>query len=170
MIWYCSYQTKVSTILPKKRFTTIIVFNREVHHICTLLGYGADAICPYLVYETIARLRQQKLLDPPLPDEEIFMNYRAAVARGISKVMAKMGISTLHSYKVSWWFTRIPFLTVSLAFVLGWLLWNHLFSWASSFVCFCTPKKDGVFWHFNVWIPKCTHVYITWKLLYLLTF
>ena len=115
MIWYCSYQTKVSTILPKKRFTTIIVFNREVHHICTLLGYGADAICPYLVYETIARLRQQKLLDPPLPDEEIFMNYRAAVARGISKVMAKMGISTLHSYKVSWWFTRIPFLTVSLA-------------------------------------------------------
>jgi glutamate synthase (NADPH/NADH) len=67
---------------------------------CTLLGYGADAICPYLVFETIARLRQQRLLDPPLPDEEIFMNYRAACARGISKVMAKMGISTLHSYKV----------------------------------------------------------------------
>ncbi|KAL4232715.1 hypothetical protein ACF0H5_007403 [Mactra antiquata] len=72
---------------------------REVHHMCTLLGYGADAICPYLVFETIARLRQQKLLDPPLPDDEIFMNYRAACARGISKVMAKMGISTLHSYK-----------------------------------------------------------------------
>ncbi|XP_053398015.1 uncharacterized protein LOC123552518 isoform X2 [Mercenaria mercenaria] len=72
---------------------------REVHHMCTLMGYGADAICPYLVFETIARLRQQKLLDPPLPDEEIFMNYRAACARGISKVMAKMGISTLHSYK-----------------------------------------------------------------------
>ncbi|XP_060602982.1 uncharacterized protein LOC132756035 [Ruditapes philippinarum] len=72
---------------------------REVHHMCTLLGYGADAICPYLVFETIARLRQQRLLDPPLPDEEIFMNYRAACARGISKVMAKMGISTLHSYK-----------------------------------------------------------------------
>ncbi|XP_052808642.1 uncharacterized protein LOC128237296 isoform X2 [Mya arenaria] len=72
---------------------------REVHHMCTLLGYGADAICPYLVFETIARLRQQHLLDPPLPDEEIFMNFRAACARGISKVMAKMGISTLHSYK-----------------------------------------------------------------------
>ncbi|XP_052242063.1 uncharacterized protein LOC127852221 isoform X2 [Dreissena polymorpha] len=72
---------------------------REVHHICTLLGYGADAICPYLVFETIARLRQQRLLDPPLSDEEIFLNYRAACAKGISKVMAKMGISTLHSYK-----------------------------------------------------------------------
>ncbi|KAK6187782.1 hypothetical protein SNE40_005732 [Patella caerulea] len=72
---------------------------REVHHFCTLLGYGADAICPYLVFETIRRLREQNLLDPPLADEEIYMNYRAACARGISKVMAKMGISTLHSYK-----------------------------------------------------------------------
>ncbi|KAJ8315661.1 hypothetical protein KUTeg_007811 [Tegillarca granosa] len=72
---------------------------REVHHICTLLGYGADALCPYLVFETISRLREKKLLDPPLADEEIYMNYRAACARGISKVMAKMGISTLHSYK-----------------------------------------------------------------------
>ncbi|WAR06760.1 GLT1-like protein [Mya arenaria] len=45
----------------------------------------SDAICPYLVFETIARLRQQHLLDPPLPDEEIFMNFRAACARGISK-------------------------------------------------------------------------------------
>ena len=79
---------------------------------CTLLGYGADAICPYLVFETIARLRQQRLLDPPLPDEEIFMNYRAACARGISKVMAKMGISTLHSYKVniSYYYSRIKYL------------------------------------------------------------
>ncbi|KAK3092132.1 hypothetical protein FSP39_025440 [Pinctada imbricata] len=72
---------------------------REVHHICTLLGYGMDAICPYLVFETLARLRKEGLLDPPLSDEDIYMNYRAACARGISKVMAKMGISTLHSYK-----------------------------------------------------------------------
>nr|XP_022287923.1 glutamate synthase 1 [NADH], chloroplastic-like isoform X2 [Crassostrea virginica] len=72
---------------------------REVHHICTLLGYGVDAICPYLVYETVSRLRGAGLLDPPMSDEEVFDSYQAAIARGISKVMAKMGISTLHSYK-----------------------------------------------------------------------
>ncbi|XP_071114158.1 uncharacterized protein [Haliotis cracherodii] len=72
---------------------------REVHHLCTLLGYGVDAICPYLVFETVRRLREQGILNPPLADEEIYMNFRAACARGISKVMAKMGISTLHSYK-----------------------------------------------------------------------
>ncbi|XP_056015239.1 uncharacterized protein LOC125673905 isoform X2 [Ostrea edulis] len=72
---------------------------REVHHICTLLGYGVDAVCPYLVYETVSRLRENGLLNPPLSDEEVFDSYQAACARGISKVMAKMGISTLHSYK-----------------------------------------------------------------------
>lgn len=72
---------------------------REVHHLCTLLGYGVDAICPYLVFETIRRIRNDGLLDPPLSDHDIYANYRDACARGISKVMAKMGISTLHSYK-----------------------------------------------------------------------
>lgn len=72
---------------------------REVHHMCVLLGYGADAICPYLVFEMVAMLRSDGLLNPPLSDEQIFKNYVAAMERGISKVMAKMGISTLHSYK-----------------------------------------------------------------------
>ncbi|UYV65685.1 hypothetical protein LAZ67_3005087 [Cordylochernes scorpioides] len=72
---------------------------REVHHICVLLGYGADAICPYLVFEILAQLREESLLDPPLTDHEIFDNYVEAMERGIAKVMAKMGISTLHSYK-----------------------------------------------------------------------
>lgn len=70
---------------------------REVHHICVLLGYGADAICPYLVFETLAALRAEAKLK--LSDEEMFKNYVAAMERGISKVMAKMGISTLQSYK-----------------------------------------------------------------------
>nr|XP_037280869.1 LOW QUALITY PROTEIN: putative glutamate synthase [NADPH] [Rhipicephalus microplus] len=72
---------------------------REVHHMCVLLGYGADAICPYLVFEMCATLRSDGLLNPPLSDEQIFKNYVAAMERGIAKVMAKMGISTLHSYK-----------------------------------------------------------------------
>ncbi|CAI9738925.1 glutamate synthase [NADPH] [Octopus vulgaris] len=72
---------------------------REVHHFCTLIGYGADAICPYLVYELIADLRERKLVDESLTDLDIFTNFRSSCARGISKVMAKMGISTLQSYK-----------------------------------------------------------------------
>jgi glutamate synthase (NADPH/NADH) len=72
---------------------------REVHHFCVLLGFGADAICPYLVYETIYRIRKLGLLDPPFSDSQVFEYYRNACARGICKVMAKMGISTLHSYK-----------------------------------------------------------------------
>ena len=71
-----------------------------MHDLCILLGFGVDAICPYLVLETIGNLRRQGLLNPPLSDDEIFENYVAACARGIGKVMAKMGISTLHSYKV----------------------------------------------------------------------
>ncbi|GFN84677.1 glutamate synthase [NADH] [Plakobranchus ocellatus] len=72
---------------------------REIHHFCTLLGYGADAICPYLTFELLRRLRVQGLIDEQFTDRNIYLNFRAAAARGISKVMAKMGISTLHSYK-----------------------------------------------------------------------
>ncbi|KAL7287833.1 hypothetical protein TKK_0017905 [Trichogramma kaykai] len=72
---------------------------REVHHICVLLGYGADAICPYLVFEMARNLRIDHVLDKSKTDEAIFMAYSEAMERGISKVMAKMGISTLQSYK-----------------------------------------------------------------------
>lgn len=72
---------------------------REVHHICVLLGYGADAICPYLALELASSLRDQGVLDTGLSDEAIYQNYAQAMQTGISKVMAKMGISTLQSYK-----------------------------------------------------------------------
>ncbi|CAG5124464.1 unnamed protein product, partial [Candidula unifasciata] len=72
---------------------------REVHHFCTLLGFGADAICPYLTYELLRRVRKQGVIGEEFTDRVIYLNFRAACARGISKVMAKMGISTLHSYK-----------------------------------------------------------------------
>lgn len=72
---------------------------REVHHICVLLGYGADAICPYLVFELAKSLRDDNVLDPNLSDDDIFDAYAKAIDTGISKVMAKMGISTLQSYK-----------------------------------------------------------------------
>lgn len=71
---------------------------REVHHICVLLGYGADAICPYMVFETLLALKDEAKLQS-ITNEQIYTRYVAAMERGISKVMAKMGISTLQSYK-----------------------------------------------------------------------
>ena len=45
---------------------------REVHHMCVLLGYGADAICPYLVFETARSLRMEGILNKDLTDKKIF--------------------------------------------------------------------------------------------------
>lgn len=72
---------------------------REIHHLCLLLGFGADAICPYLVFETIRNLNAQGMLNTEFDNEQIFKNYTLATRYGIAKVMAKMGISTLQSYK-----------------------------------------------------------------------
>ena len=72
---------------------------RQVHHICVLLGYGADGICPYLPMELAISLRESCVLDNSLTDEVLYQNYALAMQTGISKVMAKMGISTLQSYK-----------------------------------------------------------------------
>jgi glutamate synthase (NADPH/NADH) large chain len=69
---------------------------REVHHHCLLVGYGADAINPYLAFDALWRARDDGLIEP---DTKIVSSYRKAVAKGMLKVMAKMGISTLQSYK-----------------------------------------------------------------------
>ena len=75
---------------------------REVHHHCLLVGYGADAINPYLAFEALWNARQDGRLDGVkhvVDDDDIVNAYRKAVAKGMLKVMAKMGISTLQSYK-----------------------------------------------------------------------
>src|SRR3954463_14564711 len=103
---------------------------REVHHHCLLVGYGADAINPYLAFESLWHSRREGLLlrpegadrldqsgegkehpaieavvdgelyDPVTKeDQELVASYRKGVAKGMLKVMAKMGISTLQSYK-----------------------------------------------------------------------
>ena len=69
---------------------------REVHHYCVLAGYGAEAINPYLAFETLEHLRQEK--HPDLSQSEVEQNYVKAVGKGILKVMSKMGISTYQSY------------------------------------------------------------------------
>ncbi|XP_041463541.1 putative glutamate synthase [NADPH] isoform X1 [Lytechinus variegatus] len=70
-----------------------------MHHLCLLLGYGADAICPYLLYECLISLHEQSLLGVDFGIKEIQKRVIAATEKGISKVMAKMGISLLQSYK-----------------------------------------------------------------------
>jgi len=103
---------------------------REVHHHCLLVGYGADAINPYLAFEALWQARREGLLDsghagihdkesgegehhPAIEsvsdgevhdpvtaaDHELVKKYRTGVAKGMLKVMAKIGISTLQSYK-----------------------------------------------------------------------
>jgi len=72
---------------------------REVHHHCLLIGYGADAINPYLAFESLSQAREDGMLEPEWTDERIISAYRKGVAKGMLKVMAKMGISTLQSYK-----------------------------------------------------------------------
>ncbi|GGE02491.1 glutamate synthase [Tsuneonella deserti] len=69
---------------------------REVHHFCVLAGYGAEAINPYVAFETLEEIRQTRL--PHLTGAEVEKNYVKAIGKGILKVMSKMGISTYQSY------------------------------------------------------------------------
>ncbi|NCU11034.1 MAG: glutamate synthase large subunit, partial [Sphingomonadaceae bacterium] len=69
---------------------------REVHHFCVLAGYGAEAINPYVAFETLEEIRVKKEL--PLDAKTVKKNYIKAVGKGILKVMSKMGISTYQSY------------------------------------------------------------------------
>ena len=71
---------------------------REPHHFACLFGYGASAINPYMVNEIIEDQANQKVLKG-LTYENAVKNYNKAVAKGIIKVMNKIGISTLHSYR-----------------------------------------------------------------------
>jgi glutamate synthase (NADPH/NADH) large chain len=69
---------------------------REVHHFCVLAGYGAEAINPYLAFETLEQIRDQHSF--ALKPHEAQKNYIKAIGKGVLKVMSKMGISTYQSY------------------------------------------------------------------------
>jgi glutamate synthase (NADPH/NADH) large chain len=69
---------------------------REVHHFCVLAGYGAEAVNPYLAFQTLEDLRARNGLK--LSAYEVRKNYIKAIGKGVLKVMSKMGISTYQSY------------------------------------------------------------------------
>ncbi len=70
---------------------------REVHHFCLLLGYGVQAINPYLVFECLNDMIHEGML-PNITYHDAVKGYEKAVYKGVVKVMAKMGISTIKSY------------------------------------------------------------------------
>jgi len=70
---------------------------REVHHFALLVGYGAAAICPYLAFDTIREASAQGRIE--VSADDAIQNYIKAVDAGLLKVMSKMGISTISSYR-----------------------------------------------------------------------
>ena len=71
---------------------------REVHHFCLLAGYGAEAINPYLAFDTLTDMHKRGEFPREVDGGEVVYRYIKAVGKGILKVMSKMGISTYQSY------------------------------------------------------------------------
>ena len=69
---------------------------REVHHFACLAGYGAEAINPYLAFETLLAMKDE--MPPEVDEKEIVYRYIKSIDKALLKVMSKMGISTYQSY------------------------------------------------------------------------
>ena len=78
---------------------------RDPHHFAVLLGFGATAIYPYLAYETLAKQVEEGVLKMSL--RQAMLNYRNGINKGLYKVMSKMGISTVASYRCSQLFEAV---------------------------------------------------------------
>ncbi len=71
---------------------------REIHHFCCLAGYGAEAINPYLAFDTLLEMHRRGDFPPEVDAGEVVSRYIKSIGKGILKVMSKMGISTYQSY------------------------------------------------------------------------
>jgi glutamate synthase domain-containing protein 2/glutamate synthase domain-containing protein 3 len=71
---------------------------RDIHHMATLIGYGASAINPYLMFESLDELAERSLLPQDLEIEEAEQRIVKAIGKGLLKTISKMGISTIQSY------------------------------------------------------------------------
>ncbi|GGP27319.1 glutamate synthase large subunit [Silvimonas amylolytica] len=78
---------------------------RDPHHFACLIGYGATAVFPYLAYQTIKELVDNGQISLPL--EKAANNFRKAINKGLLKIMSKMGISTVASYRGSQLFEAV---------------------------------------------------------------
>src|SRR3984957_9499180 len=71
---------------------------RDIHHMATLIGYGAAAINPYLMFESLDELADRSLLPEDLGRDEAEQRIVKAIGKGLLKTISKMGISTIQSY------------------------------------------------------------------------
>lgn len=72
---------------------------RDPHHFAVLLGFGATAIYPYLAYESLAKMADGGVINKDY--RSLMLNYRNGINKGLYKIMSKMGISTIASYRCS---------------------------------------------------------------------
>jgi glutamate synthase (NADH) len=88
---------------PKAAIFAEVGDAKEVHDFATIFGYGCDGVCPYMAYEALCKMNAEGMVEAKAKQEftdyEVMKNYRKAAAKGLLKVMSKMGISTLQSYK-----------------------------------------------------------------------
>lgn len=78
---------------------------RDPHHFAVLLGFGATAIYPYLAYETLAKMVDADVIEKN--QRTVMLNYRNGINKGLYKIMSKMGISTVASYRCSQLFEAV---------------------------------------------------------------
>lgn len=107
----CSFVHHQMNRLRKRSYFDIIIESaepREPHHFATLFGYGASAVNPYMVNEIIKmQVRDGFITD--MDEQKAVNNFNKAIGKGILKVMNKIGISTLHSYRGSQIFEIVGF-------------------------------------------------------------
>ena len=72
---------------------------RDVHQIACLIGYGASAVCPYIAYATVRELIEKGQLGEVATYEKVIRSYKVAIEKGLLKIMSKMGISVIDSYR-----------------------------------------------------------------------
>ncbi|MCQ6558907.1 glutamate synthase large subunit [Paenibacillus mendelii] len=108
-------RTKVSLLLESGE-------PREVHHYALLLGYGVSAVNPYLAFETLEDMIHQGMLKG-ITHEKAIKNYIKAATKGVVKILSKMGISTIQSYRGAQIFEAVG---------LNKDLINEYFTWTES--------------------------------------
>ncbi|MDN3619125.1 glutamate synthase large subunit [Polaribacter undariae] len=107
----CSFVNHQLNRLRKRSYFDIIIESaepREPHHFATLFGYGASAVNPYMVNEII-RMQVKEGFITGIDEQKAVDNFNQAIGKGILKVMNKIGISTLHSYRGSQIFEIVGF-------------------------------------------------------------
>ena len=107
----CSFVNHQLNRLRKRSYFDIIIESaepREPHHFATLFGYGASAVNPYMVNEII-RTQVKEGFITDMDEQRAVDNFNTAIGKGLLKIMNKIGISTLHSYRGSQIFEIVGF-------------------------------------------------------------